>query len=259
MLKFIEEIAKQAGRILLENLTKIQTIEVKEKNGHKDLVTNIDKEVELFLAEKIESKFPDHKILAEETVDKKGSSDYSWYIDPLDGTTNYIHKNPLFAVSIGVTHKDELAHAVVYNPFYNEMFKAEKNKGAFLNDKKINVTKEKNIGNTILVTGFACRRNDPFTPNFKIYQHFEDLSQGVRRLGSACLDLCYVACGRADGFWEANLNTWDVAAGSLIVKEAGGKVTDFRGGDNYLFGKELIATNGYLHDDIMKEIDKFIE
>jgi myo-inositol-1(or 4)-monophosphatase len=265
VLLFIKQVARQAGEILLENLNKLKSSSIREKKGHRDLVTDIDELSEKFIVQKIEEKYPDHSIIAEEHAKKQNSSLYTWYIDPIDGTTNYIHSNPAFCVSIGLWYKNEANIGVVYNPYYDELFFAEKNAGAYLENYRFKKTKErlevtncKTLRTSLLATGFACRRNDQATPNYKIFNHMVDLSQGVRRLGSAALDLCFVACGRFDGYWEMNLNPWDVSAGSLIVKEAGGSVTDFKGGNNYLYGKTIIASNSHIHMKIINEIKKFV-
>ncbi|MFY9270870.1 MAG: inositol monophosphatase family protein, partial [Candidatus Manganitrophaceae bacterium] len=189
---------------------------------------------------------PDHQILAEEGHDRTGASPYRWVIDPLDGTTNYTHHFPFFCVSIGVEIKGKVHLGVVFDPVRNELFFAEKGKGAFLNGRPIRVSAVRALRESLLVTGFVREvQTDPV--NFDPFINFTMRVQGVRRTGSAALDLCYVACGRFDGFWELKLHPWDTAAGSIILTEAGGRLTDFSGKGYSIYDKEMLASNGKLH------------
>ncbi|MBI4410933.1 MAG: inositol monophosphatase [Deltaproteobacteria bacterium] len=248
-LKLACEVAKESGRIQRSNLGKIRHIEYK---GEINLVTEVDRACEKRVIERIQRIYPDHDILAEEGGGKRTSSEYKWIIDPLDGTTNYAHGYPLFCTSIALEHKGEIVLGVVYEPNHDELFAAEKGKGSFLNGKRIHVSPEEKIGRGMLATGFAY---DIKKNNRSTLDHFKNMllsAQAVRRDGVAAVDLCYVACGRYDGFWEINLFPWDVGAGYLIVKEAGGEVTDFAGKEFSVYAKEILATNGLIHDQMTK-------
>lgn len=247
--------AIESGKIIKEYF------ETKFSIGSKDiisnLVTEVDKKSEAKIIEIIKSEFPDHKILSEEIGALDADSDIKWIIDPIDGTINYAHSIPLCCVSIGVEVKGEILYGVVYNPLSGELFFSEKGKGAFLNDKIISVSKEDNLKKSLLVTGFPYDTSrNPHQP-VKVFAEFVNSDIPVRRLGSAALDLCWTACGRFDGFWEYNLNPWDVAAGFLIMKEAGGTVTDFDGENFSVYKKEILATNGMIHTpmlDVIKSV-----
>ncbi len=244
--------AEEAGKILLEYHNKDFIIESKEIISN--LVTEVDKKSESKIIEIIKNNFPDDSILSEEIGSIEAGSNCKWIIDPIDGTINYAHGIPLFCVSIGIEKDGEIIMGLVYNPLSGEKFFAEKNKGAFLNEKKISVTNEKNLRKALLVTGFPYDSSRNPNKPVDVFGRFVMLDIPIRRLGSAALDLCWTACGRFDGFWEYNLNPWDTAAGFLILKEAGGKVTDFNGKDYSVYSKEILATNGLLHEDILKII-----
>ncbi len=216
------------------------------KKGAIDLVTQADLASERLIIKTIRSKFPDHMILAEESGFTGGTSKYKWIIDPLDGTTNFAHGLGIVSISIAFLADDEIQVGIVLNPFTGELFTAIKGRGANLNGSPIRVSNNSRISDSLLVTGFPY----DFKDRRKIFKRFVSClkaSQGVRRLGSAALDLCFVACGRFDGFWEENLKPWDTAAGVLIAKEAGAIVTDFSGGDFSIEKKEILATNGKIH------------
>ena len=250
---FVKEIAYESGKILIKQYDSLDSLKIYFKND-KDLVTETDKKVEHFLVDKIKKHYPDHCILAEEETDINKDNKYKWIIDPLDGTTNFIHKIPFFAISIGLMKNDEVILGVVYNPKLDEMFYALKNQGSFLNDNKIKVSNNEKLINALVVTGFACLRSGLKHNNLPNFVDIAKEVRGIRRLGSASLDLCSVAYGRFDAFWEMNLNPWDVAAGTLIVEEAGGKVTDFNLGNTHLTGKQIIASNNKIHNIIQKFI-----
>ncbi|MFH1624963.1 MAG: inositol monophosphatase family protein [Pseudomonadota bacterium] len=234
--------AREAGRILRENLGKSIKIDFK---GERNLVTDIDRASEKTIIEIIRKKYPDHRILTEESQVKNGTSPYRWIIDPLDGTTNYAHGYPSFCVSIALERKGYVLLGVVYDPILEELFTAEKGNGASLNGGKISVSSTDTLAHSMLATGFPYDLRESQNNNLVHFNNFIMAAQAIRRPGSAALDLCYVAMGRFDGFWELKLSPWDVAAGSLIVGEAGGVVTDFRGGILiFMAEKSLLAMDG---------------
>jgi myo-inositol-1(or 4)-monophosphatase len=236
--------AMQAARVIMDGYGKVFQIDVKH---HHDFVTDIDRRSEATIIQHIRRAFPDHEILAEESGKHEQTSDYRWIIDPLDGTTNFIHGMPMFAVSIALEVQGELHAGVVYEPVRKELFTAEKNKGAFLNDRKIAVSTTAEKARCLLATGFPFRNFSMLDDYLRIFKYFMTRTSGIRRPGSAALDLCYLACGRYDGFWELNLNPWDMAAGTLIIEEAGGRITDFSGGDHFLYKGNIIGSNGHIH------------
>lgn len=221
--------------------------EVSSKSTVNDLVTEVDKKSESAIIATIRETYPDHFILSEEVGEIKTSSSIKWIIDPIDGTVNYANGIPICCVSIGVEKNGEMILGAVYNPFMNELFLAEKGQGATLNGKPIQVSSQANVNRSCLVTGFPYQWQD--LPNNPLVVFERVITQGipVRRLGSAAIDLCWVACGRFDGFYEHHLQPWDAAAGFLIVEEAGGKVTDFSGKRYSPYQKEVLATNGHIH------------
>lgn len=228
---------------------------VSSKSTINDLVTEVDKLSEEAIVKLIRQTYPDHYILSEEAGKMVQDSDYKWIIDPIDGTVNYARGVPICCVSIGLEKQGKMLMGAVYNPFLDELFFAERGAGALLNGSKISVSGNDDIQSAFLVTGFPYRweeiKNDPM----KVFSYYVKEGLPVRRLGSAAIDLCWVACGRFDGFWEHNLNAWDSAAGYLIVEEAGGRVTDFDGHAYSPYQKELVATNGLIHDDLLKTIN----
>ena len=250
MLQIAIEAAQKAGNFLQQNLGKVKNIQQKE-GQEKNLVTEIDKHSEEIIIEIVRKHFPSHDILAEESGGTKGRpSDYRWIIDPLDGTTNFTHGFPVFCVSIGIEYKGEIILGVIYDPNFRELFTAEKGKGAFLNGKRITVSKIDSLSKSLLVTGFPY--NVVENPNNAIehFVHFLMKAQAVRRMGSAAIDLAYVAAGRYEGFWEVALNPWDMAAGALLVQEAGGTLTGFNGNPFSIYKKEVLASNGFVHDEM---------
>lgn len=228
---------------------------VSNKEGINNLVTEADHASEKAILDVIKNDFPDHYILSEEVGEIVQDSSYKWIIDPIDGTVNFAHSIPLCCVSIGVEYNGEMVLASVYNPIMNELFFAEKGKGATLNDKQIRVSKKQNVLNACLVTGFPYTYLDMPNGPLQIFEKLIRKGIPVRRLGSAATDLCWVAAGRFDGFYEHKLQAWDSAGGYLIVEEAGGKVTDFKGDKFSPYQPHILATNGEIHDEMLEVIN----
>lgn len=222
------------------------------KKGVMDLVTEADISSEKAIIATIHEAFPDHAILAEESGASDQNSPHLWIVDPLDGTTNFAHGVPIFAVSIAYTHDDEIAMGVVFNPITGELFSAIRQQGAFLNGEAIRVSNTATVGDSLLVTGFpyTVRSATPSVPLAR-FSRCLTAAQGIRRLGAAAMDLCYVACGRFDAFWEENLKPWDTAAGLLIASEAGGKITDFKNRPYQIHDQQLLATNACIHQEML--------
>ncbi|MBX5438034.1 MAG: inositol monophosphatase [Thermoflavifilum sp.] len=241
-----------AGSVLLEGMK--QHFQVHHKDTLNNLVTEIDKRAEALILERIRSQFPDHAVLSEEAGAMQRDSDFRWIIDPLDGTVNFAHHLPICSVSIALEKQGEVIMGAVYNPFLNELFFAEKGKGAFLNERPIHVSAADNIQTAFLVTGFPYQWRDMPHDPVEVFGYFIKQGIPVRRLGSAAIDLCWVACGRFDGYWEHHIHAWDVAAGCLIVREAGGRVSDFQGRDYDLQASQLIASNGFIHGDLLHAV-----
>jgi myo-inositol-1(or 4)-monophosphatase len=246
MIQDIIYIARKSGEIIRNAYRTRFTVEIKADNV-KNLVTEIDKKSEQTITEFIRKKYPDHNILAEEGGEIKSNSEYFWVIDPLDGTTNFAHGLPIFSVSIGLQYKNETVAGVVYDVMRDVVYSAEKGSGAFENDKKIVVSSNNNIEESLLVTGFPYNVAENPEKAFERFIVMLKKARAVRRLGSAAIDFCYVASGTFDGFWEVYLNPWDICAGKLIVEEAGGKVTDFNGNPISIFNKQILSTNGKIH------------
>jgi myo-inositol-1(or 4)-monophosphatase len=238
-------LARQAGEILSTSFGEVLHVDHK---GVIDLVSDVDRRSEQYLLGQIHQRFPSHRIVAEESGVFAGSGDHIWYIDPLDGTGNYVHGLPIFAVSIAYAEKDSLSLGVVYDPMRDECFSAERGQGARLNDQPIHPSSAPDLDHALLVTGFPYDIRTNPENNLDHHAYFSLRSQGVRRLGSASLDLCYVACGRLDGFWELRLQAWDVAAGALIALEAGAMVTNLAGGDDVISPPQsVVAANPHIH------------
>lgn len=252
MKKVLYKSLSEAGIILKQYFEK--DFKVESKDSISNLVTEVDKKSESTIIEIIKQAYPEHNILSEEIGAIDTHSGVKWIIDPIDGTINYAHSIPICCISIGIEKDGEIIMGGVYNPFSEELFYAEKGKGAFLNDRRINVSKENLIDKSLLVTGFPYNTsNNPNNP-VGVFAGFLKRDIPVRRLGSAALDICWTACGRFDGFWEFNLNPWDVAAGYIIHTEAGGLVTDFQGNRYSVYNKEILASNGLIHQDMLKVI-----
>jgi myo-inositol-1(or 4)-monophosphatase len=247
----MSDLAREAGALLMQHFHQGLKIEYK---GEADLVTAADRASEALIRERISKQFPAHDVLGEEQGLSDQGSDYRWYVDPLDGTTNFAHGYPVFCVSMALEQRASKARvaAVVYDPTRDELFTAEQGKGARLNGKPIHVSETAQLKECLVATGFPSHKRHQ-NPNIHFYHQITLRTHGVRRAGSAALDLCCVACGRFDGFWEFNLNPWDTAAGVLIVEEAGGKVTRFDGAPFQIDSRETLASNGRVHDALLDE------
>ena len=221
------------------------------RKGAFDLVTEADTESEKQIIKTIREAFPDHAILAEESGTRKENSEYQWIIDPLDGTTNYTHQLPIFTIAIALALHDKIVFGLVLNPIDGELFSALAGRGAELNGKSVKTSSTASVHDSLLATGFPYNFGEIIEPAMKRFSVCQDASQGVRRLGSAALDICYVACGRFDGFWEQNLKLWDMAAGALIAAEAGAIVTDFSNRPFSINQKEILVTNGHIHQEML--------
>lgn len=242
------EIAREAGSILREEFARPAQISYK---GDVDLVTQADKRSEETIVTRLQEYFPGHSVAAEEGTGQEQDSDFRWHVDPLDGTTNFAHGYPCFSVSIALARRGTLLAGVVYNPFYDELFAAARGAGATLNGKPISVSKAASLSTSLLCTGFPVHKRLA-NPNIHYYWDFTLRSHGVRRDGSAALDLASVAAGRFDGFWEFGLKPWDTAAGVLLLEEAGGKISDFSSEPYQLGGPMILATNGLIHEEMRK-------
>ena len=261
-LPVMSAIAREAGALLLQYFHQGLKIEYK---GDADLVTAADRAAETLIRERISKQFPSHDVLGEEQGLNDQRGDYRWYVDPLDGTTNFAHGYPVFAVSMALEHqaleerssgqRGRRIAGVIYDPTRDELFTAEQGRGAHLNGKLIHVSKATRLEECLVATGFPSHKRHK-NPNIYFYHQITLRTHGVRRAGSAALDLCNVACGRFDGFWEFNLNPWDTAAGVLIVEEAGGKVSRFDGSPFELDSRETLASNGLVHEALLHEFQE---
>ncbi len=251
-LSYIENLARKAGAILRDGYSKEHQVDYK---GVIDLVTEVDHQSEAFLLGEVQRDFPSHHIFSEESGVIQGNDGHIWYIDPLDGTVNYAHQVPIFCVSIAYASNGALTLGAVYDPMRDEMFLAERGKGATLNGKPIGVSAARELQKSLLVTGFPYDAWNTEQDNFSNFIKFGKMSQGVRRLGSAALDLCYVAAGRFDGFWELALKPWDVAAGGLVCEEAGARVTNVKGEPDYISPPQsVVATAPGIHERMLNEL-----
>ncbi len=248
----MSEIAREAGVLLMDFFKRRVKIEYK---GEADLVTEADRASERLILERIRRNWPSHDVIGEEGARIETGGDYRWYVDPLDGTTNFAHGFPVFCVSLGLAFQGKRKAAVVYDPTRDELFAAERGWGAVLNGETIAVSKTPKLQQSLVGTGFPSHKRHK-NPNIYFYHQVTLRSHGVRRAGSAALDLTSVAAGRLDGFWEFNLNAWDTAAGILIVEEAGGKVTGMRGQAVEITDRDLVATNGLIHAELLHEFDE---
>jgi myo-inositol-1(or 4)-monophosphatase len=248
--------ARRAGEIMVRQLNQLESLRVVEKSRN-EFVTQVDQAAEASIIETIREYYPDHAILAEESG-AVGENEYQWIIDPLDGTTNYVHGFPVFSVSIAVAHNGEIEHGVVYDPLRQEIFSASRGQGAQLDGRRIRVSKRTTIQQSLVATGF------PYRANLKYLDRYLEMlkvvmleSAGVRRPGSAALDLCYVAAGRVDAFFEFGLAKWDIAAGALMIREAGGRISDFHGNDGYLESGNVVAGNPKTYAALSKLLSPF--
>lgn len=252
------KIAEDTASFILEERKQFDSSKVEEKSTN-SLVSYVDKNAELRIVEGLSKLIPNAGFIGEEgTSDRKGT-EYNWIIDPLDGTTNFIHGVPCFAVSIGLQRGDEIVAGCITEVNLKENFYAWKDGGAFLNGKRIHVSKTSEVKNALLATGFPYYAYEKLDEYLQLFRYLLKHCRGVRRPGSAATDLAYAACGRFDGFYEYSLKPWDVAAGIVLMKEAGGRVSDFSGGDNYLFGEEIIVGNNLLFDELLCIIKKFMD
>ena len=248
-------IARESGALLAEMYKTPLEIFYKRPS---DIVTEADRRSEAVIVERLFKAFPSHAVLSEEGGGQKIQSDYCWHVDPLDGTTNFAHKYPVFCVALGLVYKEEVIAGVVYDPTREELYTAEKGAGAFLNGKRLAVSKNARLSESLLATGFPPH-DDRHNLNVRLFLEFTQRSHGVRRAGSAALDLCAVAAGRFEAFWELNLNSWDMAAGCLMITEAGGRVTNLQGGPHRIAPVEIFASNGLVHDEMLPVFREVME
>ncbi len=255
MINKVIQISKEAGEIVREGFGKNFSIEY--KTNASNLVTEIDKKSEALIIDFINKEFPGHSVLAEESGSHGTSSEYLWVIDPLDGTTNFAHGLPIFAVSIGVQKNGKTICGVVYDVMRDEIYSAEKGSGSYCNGIKLKVNSNDDLRKSVLVTGFPYNIAENPDHAFERFIASLKAARAVRRLGSAAIDFCYVACGVFDGFWEVHLHPWDICAGKLIVEEAGGLVTNFNGEKIDIYSKQILATNNFVHSYMMKLLSNY--
>jgi len=252
----VVKISQEAGEFLKGEISKISKSDIEEKGIH-DLVTYVDKAAEKMLVTALSELLPEAGFIAEEgTSDKKGEL-YDWIIDPLDGTTNFIHGVPLYAVSLALRYQDEIILGVIYEPNLKECFYSWKEAPSYLNGRIIKVSDTKTVDKALFATGFPYYDYNRLKEFMSFFEYMMQYSRGIRRLGTAVMDLAYVACGRYDGFYEYGLRPWDVAAGTLIVENAGGFNMDFKGGEDYIFGKEIISVNAHVSEEFLALMKKF--
>lgn len=256
-------VASKAGEWIKSKVGDYATLDY--KSSSQDLVTEVDQGAETLIRNLLRTHFPTHAILGEEGVDPGAAASrqavkevadapYVWIVDPIDGTTNFVHGFPFYSVSIALAHQGELIVGVVYDPSHDEMFVAEKGKGAYVRGKRVHVSNDKNLANSLIATGFPADQQHAFPINMKELNAFAPKVRNVRVAGSAALHLAYVAAGRLSGFWETGLNAWDIAAGALLIQEAGGRVTDTAGGSYALSVRNVLATNGIIHDEMLETL-----
>lgn len=252
MLTIATRAARNAGDIIIRSSDNIGKLRINQK-GRNDFASEVDQKAEQEIIRTILKAYPDHAILAEESG-AQGQSNYLWIIDPLDGTTNFLHGFPQYAVSIALKHKNHIEIAVVYDPLKDELFSAERGGGAMLNNRKIRVTQQNSLKGSLLGTGFPFKRQQHLDAYLAMFRALFTDSAGIRRAGAAALDLAYVAAGRMDGYWEIGLHPWDMAAGILLIREAGGVITDFSFNDQYLSSGNVIAGNPHMHQAMFQAI-----
>jgi len=247
----VEELSKEVGLFLKNEQDFILEADIEFKGRTNDLVSRADKEAETLFVEALEQLIPEAGFIAEEGTSTRKGDRFNWIIDPLDGTTNYLYGIPCYCTSVALIDGDELVLGVIYDPERNECFSAVKGQGAKLNGEPIHVSRQANLSKSLIATGFPYDNRGRQREYLDILEKVNRNTRGIRRLGSAALDLAYVACGRFDAFYEYGLNPWDCAAGALIIKEAGGQVSDFKGEENYLFGSSILSTNGKIYSDML--------
>ena len=249
-------LSTEVAKFIRDENIKASDVEIKSKNS---LVTYVDKMAEKKLVEGLSKMIPEAGFIAEEGTSIKKGEVYNWIIDPLDGTTNFIHGLPVYCISIALRKENQIILGVIFEITSSECFYAWEDSAAYLNGREINVSNTEELSQSLVATGFPYYNYDRLSEYMQFLQHFMRETRGIRRLGSAAMDLAYVACGRMDGFYEYSLNAWDVAAGAFIVQQAGGQVCDFSGGDDYLFGREIIASNSNLHASFLMSIKSYME
>ncbi len=251
------DIAKETGDYIRKERLSFTPEMIKSKGVH-NYVSHVDKNAEKMLVERLSKLIPDSGFIAEEGTGKRNTGGFNWVIDPLDGTTNFIHGLPPYSVSLALTEGDQVMLGVVYEINLNECFYSWQGAPAYLNGGEISVSNTGKVTDSLIATGFPYTDFSQMGPFIDSFKFFMENSHGLRRLGSAAVDLSYVACGRFDAFYEYGLNAWDVAAGAFIVLQAGGKVGDFAGGDDYIFGGELVAANSYIYDEFLAQVKQFM-
>lgn len=255
MLNIAIRAAHHAGDFIVRKINKLPDLKVEVK-ALNDYVSEVDRQAESLIIEDLLKSFPGHSVLAEESGVIEGKEDYRWIIDPLDGTTNYLHGFPHYAVSIACEHQGKLTHGVIYDPYKQELFAASRGAGATLNNRRIRVSSLKSAQGALLATGFPFKHPEQLEEFFSVFREFFHKATDVRRAGSAALDLAYVAAGRLDGYWESGLQSWDLAAGALIVREAGGLVTDYSGDSQFMDNGEVVAANPRLISEMLRTLEK---
>jgi myo-inositol-1(or 4)-monophosphatase len=253
VINIAKEAARKAGTFVMQHFGKLGKDEIRRKSRN-DFISFVDENSERLIVDTIHSVYPEHDILAEEFGEIKQHSAYRWIIDPLDGTTNYISRIPIFAISIALQHNNDLVLAVIYDPVRDELFHAIRNEGAFLNETPIHVSGTTSLSESLIATGFPFKAKYLLKDYLKAFESIFTESIGVRRMGAAAVDMAYVAAGRFEGFWEIGLKPWDMAAGTLIIEEAGGTVTDFWGKGYFLNNAHIIASNGKVHAELADKI-----
>jgi myo-inositol-1(or 4)-monophosphatase len=253
--KQVIQLCEEVGNFIRTENENFDRSRIEQKGSFSNLVSYVDKEAELRLVKRLSEIIPGAGFIAEEGTDSEGTNEYKWIIDPLDGTTNFLHGLPIFAISIGLTRKEQTILGVVYEVSHKECFHAIEGGKAYCNEKEIHVSRVQSLNESLLATGFPYYHTEKKENYLEIIRIFLEQTHGIRRLGSAAIDLAYVACGRMEGFFEYNLKPWDVAGGAFILQQAGGKVTDFSGGNNFLFGGELCAAGG-VHEEMLKVIQE---
>lgn len=254
MLNIAVRAARAGGRVLTKYMDRLDTLTIESK-GKNDFVSEVDKLTEAEIVDVLQRSFPDHQFICEESgLSGNEKAEYKWYIDPLDGTKNYLHGYPAFCVSIAVEHKGRMEQAVIYNPVSQELFTASRGEGATLDGKRLRVSKRGGIEEALLSTGYSNDGNSDYEAYLKTLNHFTQNASGIRRHGSAALELAYVAAGRLDGYWQYNLKPWDVAAGALIVREAGGLIGDTKGESDWLKSGNVIAASPRIFDQMVRAI-----
>ena len=252
----VANLARATGLFLKKEINKLSSKDIESKGMH-DFVSYVDKTAEKQIIGELRKILPEAGFIAEESTELMPAEHYNWVIDPLDGTTNFIHRIPVFSISIALMENDEVISGVIFDPSHDECFYAWKGSHAFLNQQIIHVSEPEKIGDGLFATGFPYYDYSKLDNYIQMFTFLLKNSHGVRRLGSAAIDLAYVACGRFEGFYEYSLHPWDVAAGSLIVKQAGGQVSDFSGNKNFIFGKEIIATNNNVYSEFLSCVKNF--